>query len=122
MRFKPPDSVKTLAASDCAFKIRTAVPNQMMYPVQSSNNNPYSSIESFSKWGGGDFGIFRALHCTLFLFGTNGYDFQEPRVRYVFTLSRLKMEGSGEPRFAAVRFTVPGPVCGLVAVRFTVSG
>ena len=26
----------------------------------------------------------------------------------VFTLSRLKMDGSGEPRFAAVGFTVPG--------------
>ena len=35
----------------------------------------------------------------------------------VFTLSRLKMDGSGETRFAAVRFTVPGQACGLVTAR-----
>ena len=32
------------------------------------------------------------------------------------------MDGSGETRFAAVRFTVPGQVCGLVTVRFTIPG
>ena len=36
----------------------------------------------------------------------------------VFTLSRLKTNGSEETRFAAVRFTVPGKVCGLITVRF----
>ena len=41
----------------------------------------------------------------------------------VFTLSRLKMNGSGETRFAVVRFTVPGQVvCGLVSIRFTIPG
>ena len=40
----------------------------------------------------------------------------------VFTLSRLKMDGSGETRFGAVRFMVPGQVCGLVTVRFTIPG
>ena len=38
----------------------------------------------------------------------------------VFTLSRQKMDGSGETRFAAVRFTVPGQVCDSVTVRFTI--
>ena len=56
---------------------------------------------------------------TCVLFGTDGYGFQEPRVQMVrgygfHIISRLKMDGSGENRFAAVRFTIPGQVCGLI--------
>ena len=39
----------------------------------------------------------------------------------VSSLSRLTMDGSREPRFGAVRFTVPGKVCGLVAVRYALN-
>ena len=35
-----------------------------------------------------------------------------------FTLSRLKTDGSGETRFAAVRFTVLEQFCRLITVRF----
>ena len=54
----------------------------------------------------------RALHSTLFLsvqrvMVSKNHGFKW-FVVMVFTLPRLKMDGSGEPRFAAVRFTVPG--------------
>ena len=40
----------------------------------------------------------------------------------VFTLSRLKIDDSGETRFDAVRFTVPGQVGGFVTIRCTIPG
>ena len=70
--------------------------------------------------------IFRALHGTLFLFGADAYGFQEPRDQmvcgYVFHIIRLKIDGSGETRFAAVGFTVSSQVGGLVTVRSTIPG
>ena len=40
----------------------------------------------------------------------------------VYTLLRLKTDGSEEARFAAIRFTVPDQICGLITVRFTIPG
>ena len=39
----------------------------------------------------------------------------------VFTLARSKMDGSGEARFAAVRFAFPDEVCGSVSIRFALN-
>ena len=63
--------------------------------------------------------FFRSVHMVTV---SENHGFKWFAVDMVFTLSRLKMDGSVENRFAAVRFTVPGQVCGLVTVWFTIPG